>query len=63
MRCSQKVVLYDPAALGSRTPKADAVKAEIQCTLEEGHESDCGARVSNSEPEAVITWRSTRPTK
>lgn len=56
-RCTATVRLYDRAALDSRTQKSEAVKAEIQCTLQEGHDTNHGAVLGDSEPKgAILVW-------
>lgn len=55
-RCEVTTTLYDPAALTSRTPKTDSVKATIQCTLPAGHGTYHAATIADSEPQATVVW-------
>lgn len=58
-RCTSTVTLYDPAALRSRTPKDESVKAQVQCTLQDGHESNHAAVLGDTKPEnAILLWQS-----
>lgn len=62
-RCAGTISLYDEAALSSRTPKTEAVKAVIRCTLPNGHESNHAAMIGDTEPKgAILLWPMTEST-